>query len=346
MLRLIATLVPALRSAFRSHRELLLENIALRQQLATMVQRGRPRIRAVDRAFWIALRRVWSRWADILVIVKPETVVAWHRAGFRLYWRWLSRRGKRAGRQPLARKVRDLIRRMATENLWGAPRIHGELLELGFETSERKVSRYLRTLHLRPGSRQTWSTFLKNHRDAIVAMDLFTVPTATFRLLYVLFMIRHARREIIHWNIIANPTGSWVIQQMREAFPFDAGSRYLLFDRDSIFCADVVAVVRSMAMKPTRTSYRSPWQNGVAERFVCTVRRELLDHAIVLNEHHLRRLLEQFIAYYHHDRTHLGLGKETPLGRLVERQPEPTSNVVGLPRVGGLHRRYAWRRAA
>ena len=172
MLRLLAALVPALRSAFRSRGELLLENIALRQQLATMVQRGRPRIRAVDRAFWIALRRVWSRWADILVIVKPETVVAWHRAGFRLYWRWLSRKGKRAGRQPLACEVRDLIRRMATENLWGAPRIHGELLELGFETSERTVSRYLRTLHLRPGSRQAWPTFLKNHRDAIVAMDL------------------------------------------------------------------------------------------------------------------------------------------------------------------------------
>jgi putative transposase len=346
MLRLLAALVPALRSAFRSRGELLLENIALRQQLATLVQRGRPRIRAVDRAFWIALRRVWSRWADIIVIVKPETVVAWHRAGFRLYWRWLSRKGKRAGRQPLAREVRDLIRRMATENLWGAPRIHGELLELGFEISERTVSRYLRTLHLRPRSRQTWSTFLKNHRDAIVAMDLFTVPTATFRLLYVLFVIRHARREVIHWNITANPTATWVIQQMREAFPFDAGSRYLLFDRDSIFCTDVVAVVRSMAMKPTRTSYRSPWQNGVAERFVGTLRRELLDRAIVLNEHHLHRLLEQFIAYYHHDRTHLGLGKETPLGRPIERQPELTSNVVGLPRVGGLHHRYAWRRAA
>jgi putative transposase len=349
MLRLLAALVPALRSAFRSRRELLLENIALRQQLATMVQRGRPRIRPVDRAFWVALRRVWSRWADILVIVKPETVIAWHRAGFRFYWRWLSRKGKRSGRQPLAREVRDLIRRMASENGWGAPRIHGELAKLGFSVSERTVSRYLRTGRRRPESRQSWRTFLRNHREVIVAMDFFTVPTATFRLLYVWFAMKHSRREILHWSVTENPTATWVIQQLREAFPFDAavnGSSYLLFDRDAIFSREVVAAIRSMAIDPKRTSYQSPWQNGVAERFVGSVRRELLNHVIVLDDGHLQRLLSKYICYYHEDRTHLGLGKDTPLRRPVEWQPEPTSNVVGLPRVGGLHRRYAWRRAA
>jgi len=257
-------LLPTLRSVLRSRRDLVVENLALRQQLATLAQKQRPRIVFADRIFWVALRRLWAGWADVLVIVKPQTVIGWHRAGFRAYWRWLSRKGKRGGRPPLAREVRDLIRRMATETLWGAPRIHGELLKLGFDISERSVSRYLRTLRRRPGCRQTWLTFLKNHRDAIAAMDLFTVPTATFRLLYVMFVIRHARREIVHWNITATPTASWVIQQLREAFPFDAASRHLIFDRDSIFCADVVAVIRSMAMKATRTSYRSPWQKDDA----------------------------------------------------------------------------------
>ncbi len=349
MLRLLAALVPALRSAFRSRCELLLENIALRQQLATMVQRGRPRIRPVDRAFWIALRRVWSRWADILVIVKPATVVAWHRTGFRLYWRCLTRKGKRSGRQPLARAVRDLIRRMASENGWGAPRIHGELAKLGFSVCERTVSRYLRAGRRRPESRQSWRTFLRNHREVIVAMDFFTVPTAALRLLYVWFAMRHSRREILHWSVTENPTATWVIQQLREAFPFDAatnGSSYLVFDRDAIFSGEVVAAIELMAIEPTHTSYQSPWQNGVAERFVGSVRRELLDHVIVLDDGHLRRLLSAYISHYHEDRTHLGLGKDTPLRRPIEWQPEPTSNVIGLPRVGGLHRRYAWRRAA
>jgi len=346
MLRLLAALLPALRSAFRSRRELLLENLALRQQLATLAGRQRPRLGSADRIFWVALRRLWAGWANVLLIVKPQTVIQWHRAGFKAYWRWRSHKEKRSGRPPLAREVRDLIRRMATENLWGAPRIHGELLKLGFEISERSVSRYLRSVRWRPGSRQTWLTFLKNHREAIAAMDFFTVPTAAFRLLYVMFVIRHARREVVHWNITAAPTASWVIQQLREAFPFDAASRYLIFDRDSIFCSDVVAVVRSMALKPTRTSYRSPWQNGVAERFVGTLRRELLDHVIILSELHLHRLLSQFIDHYHHDRTHLGLDKDTPLGRQAEGPLTPISYLVGFPRVGGLHRRYAWRPAA
>ncbi len=175
----------------------MIENLALRQQLATLASRRRPVIRPADRAFWILLRRFWSGWAESLAIVRPDTVVRWHRAGFRIYWNWLSRRGRRSGRPPLPREVRALIRRMATENSWGAPRIHGELLCLGFEVSERSVSRYLRALPRAPRAGQTWTTFLRNHRSGIAAMDFFSVPTATFRVLHVHFIIRHGRRDVV-----------------------------------------------------------------------------------------------------------------------------------------------------
>jgi transposase InsO family protein len=346
MLRLAAVVIRWLASVGRSRRELLLENIALRQQLATMVQRNRPRVRFADRVFWIVLRRVWARWAEVLVIVKPETVVGWHRAGFRRYWQRLSRRGMRRGRPVVPGEVRDLIRRMAAENQWRAPRIHGELLRLGFNVSERTVSRYLRGLPSRPERRQHWRTFMKNHREVIAAMDFFTVPTASFRLLYVLFVIRHGRRDIAHWNITEHPSARWVIQQLREAFPYDSSSRYLVFDRDAIFSAEVARAVRSLNIEPTRTSYRSPWQNGVAERFVGTVRRELLDHLIVLDDRHLHRLFGEYIGYYLKDRTHLGLDKDAPWARPVEPRPARCAAVHAQPRVGGLHHRYRWRAAA
>ena len=349
MVRLLTAFVAALLSGLRSRRELMLENLALRQQLATVLQKRRPRIGPADRAFWVVLRRLWSRWADAVVIVKPETVIGWHRAGFALYWKWLSRKGRSPGRPPLAREVGDLARRMARENGWGATRIHGELVKLGFRVSERSVSRFLRQRGRWPERRQSWLTFLRNHREVIVAMDLFTVPTATFRLLYVWFAIRHSRREIVHWAVTETPSAPWVVQQLREAFPFDEaarGSRYLVFDRDAIFSAAVVAAVTSMPLEPTRTSYQSPWQNGVAERFVGTVRRELLDHAIVLDDRHLRRLLGEYLAYYHQDRTHLGIGKDAPLARPVEPRPAGAAAVCARPRVGGLHHRYSWGVAA
>ena len=236
---------------------------------------------------------------------------------------------------------------MATDNSWGAPRIHGELLCLGFEVSERSVSRYLRNLSPAPKAGQTWTTFLRNHRNGIAAMDFFSVPTATFRVFQVLIIVRHGRREVVRCAVTTLPTAAWVAQQLREAFPFDSVPRFMIFDRGAIFSAGVMATLRSMQVEPTRTSFRSPWQNGIAERFVGTVRRELLDHVIVLNEHHLRRLLDSFIDHYNQDRTHLGVGKDSPLGRPVEQRPAgSTSNVVSLPRVGCLHHRYAWRQAA
>ena len=330
-----------------SRRDLLVGNLALRQQLVTLASRRHPDIRPADRLFWIPLRRFWSGWADSLAIVRPDTVVRWHRAGFRIYWNWLSRRGERSGRPPLLREVRALIRRMANENSWGAPRIHGELLCLGFEVSERSVSRYLRSLPRTPRTGQTWTTFLRNHRDGIAAMDFFSVPTATFRVFQVLFIIRHGRREVVRCAVTTSPTAACVAQQLRDAFPFESAPRFMIFDRGATFTNGVMATLRSMQMEPTRTSYRSPWQNGVAERFVGTVRLELLDHVIVLNEQHLRRLLESFIDHYNQDRTHLGICKDSPCGRPVEHRPAgSTSNVVSLPRVGGLHHRYAWSKAA
>ena len=347
MLRLVVLVLGLLLRLLGSRRDLMLENLALRQQLAAYKARRRhPRIRAADRAFWVALQRLWARWADVLVIVKPDTVIRWHRAGFRRYWSWISRRRHREGRPPMAAEVRELIRQMALDNGWGAPRIHGELRMLGFDVSERTVSRYLRRLYRRPDARQSWLTFLHNHRELIAAMDLFVVFTATFRLLYVLLVIRHGRREIVHFNVTEHPASAWVVQQLREAFPFDSAPKYFIFDRDSIFSNDVVRTVKNVGARPTRTAYRSPWQNGTAERWVGSARRELLDHVIVLNEAHLRRLLAEYVAHYHEDRTHCGLGKETPGRRAAQPRPPSQAKVMALPRIGGLSHRYEWREAA
>jgi transposase InsO family protein len=347
MIAALLVLLDALRSVFRSRADVALEILALRQQLAVYARgRPRPRIAAGDRFFWTVLRRFWSRWSDVLVIVKPETVIRWHRAGFRRYWTWLSRR-RQPGRPAIDPFIRDLIRRLTTENpTWGAPRIHGELRMLGLDVSERTVSRYMPRREPLPGAVQRWLVFLRNHRDAIAAMDFFVVPTVTFRQLYVWFAIDHARRRILHFEVTYHPGAAWVVQQLREAFPFDAVPRHLIFDRDSIFSAVVVATVKSFGIDPARTSHRSPWQNGVAERWVGSVRRELLDHVVVFGEHHLRRLVREYVACYHADRTHLGLGKATPAGRAVERHPDAEANVVALPRIGGLHHRYEWRAAA
>jgi putative transposase len=304
MVRLILLLLGVVRAAVHSRSNLVLENVALRQQVAVLARRRRPRLTAVDRWFWMALRRCWSKWTEVLVLVKPETVVRWHRADFRRYWTWLSRRGE-CGRPPIDAHLRTLIARMATENpTWGAPRIHGELCMLGIDVSERTVSRYLPRRRAPPDAIARWLTFLRNHREAIAAMDFFVVPTVTFRVVYVWFAIDHARRRILHFEVTDRPTAAWVVQQLRETFAHDAAPRHLIFDRDSIFSAQVVSTVKSFGVQPTRTAYRSPWQNGVAERWVGSVRRELLDHVVVCSESHLRRLLRDYVGYYH-ERYHL-----------------------------------------
>jgi len=347
MIALVLMTITYLRAFFISRHRLGLEAAALRQQLTVFKRKqSRPRLGSLDRFFWVALRRLWTGWPSALFIVKADTVVSWHRAGFRLFWRLRSRR---LGRPRISEEIRQLIRRMKTDNPgWGAPRIHGELLQLGFHISEPTVSRYLHRLKRRTDNEKAkrWLAFLNNHREVIAAFDFFTVPTLTFRVLYCFFVIKHHRRLILHFNATTHPTSDWIVQQLREALPLPCPYRYILFDRDRKFGGEVREFLKASGIKAVRTSVRSPWQNGVAERWVGSCRREMLDHIIPLNERHLLRLGHEYIRYYHEDRTHIGLHKETPAGRLVESQPSPSSRVWALPRIGGLHHRYTWSAAA
>jgi transposase InsO family protein len=336
----------AARVFFLSRAAIALEVLALRQQVAVLKRkRPRPPLGPLDRLFWTVLRQTWTRWRDVLVIVKPETVVGWHRAGFRLYWRWRSR--PRGGRPRITEEIRVLIRRQAQENPgWGAPKIHGELQKLGFVVSERTVARYLRRILRRGDPGKRWLAFLRNHHEAIVALDFFTVPTATFRVLYCFFVIEHRRRRILHFNVTQYPSADWVVQQLREAFPEAGPYRYVILDRDAKFDRDVISFLKSTGLKPKRTSRRAPWQNGTAERWIGSCRREILDHLIALNEQHLRRIVRDYIRYHHEDRIHDSLDKDTPSRRPIEPKPAADAKLISLPRLGGLHHRYTWRRAA
>ena len=339
MFRFIVLSFGTLVRLLRARRSLLLENLALRQQLAVLKRRHpRPRIGWLDKLFWVAVRRFWAEWKKSLIVVTPETVVRWHRAGFRLYWRLISRARTQVGRRPTSKEVRELIFRMVAENpTWGAPRIHGELLMLGFDLSERTISRWMKRAPRDPEPAKLWGAFLRNHREAIAAMDFFAAPTITFGVLYCFFVISHDRRRILHFNVTKHPTSSWIIQQLREAFPFESASKFLIFDRDAKYGLEVPVAVRCLKINPMRTSFESPWQNGVAERWVESCRRDLLDHVIAVNERHLKRLLSEYVRYYHDDRTHLGLSKETPGGRV---RGAAQSRVVSHARLGGLHHRY------
>ena len=325
------------REAFLSRAALHLENLALRQQLAALDRkRARPSLRMTDRLFWVVLSRLWPGWREILVIVKPETVIGWHRKGFRRFWTWKSRRGK-PGRPPVSSEVRGLIRRMSRENpLWGAPRIHGELRMLGFEVSEAAVSKYM-PRHPKPPS-QTWRTFLENHVGCLASTDFFVVPTATFSLLFVLVVLRHERRQIVHIGTTAHPTAAWVAQQIREAFPWDTAPRYMIRDRDRVYGIAFRSRIKAMGIEEVVTAPRSPWQSPYVERVIGSIRRECLDHVIVLNERHLRAILLSYIAYYQRSRTHLALARDTPERRSV--QPAGAGKIVAFPQVGGLHHRY------
>ena len=319
---------------FRSRADLGLEILALRQQVAILKRkRPRPLLNSSDRLFWVLLRQCWSSWKSVLIVVKPDTVVGWHRAGFRWYWRWKCRR--RQGRPRITTEIRELIMRLAAENTgWGAPKIHGELLKLGFDVSERTVARYLRRIHRRGDPKRNWLTFLNNHREVIVALDFFTVPTITFRLLYCFFVIEHQRRNVLHCNVTAHPTADWVIQQLRDTFTGDEPYRYVILDHDAKFNAEMITFLKSTGLKPKRTSVQAPWQNGIAERWVGSARREILDHVIALNEGHLRRLLREYIAYHQEDRIHDALAKDTPNRRPIEKRPSPAAMVVSSARLG------------
>ena len=317
--------------------------LALRQQLAVYVHRHpRPRLSPLDRASG-SPSPVWPHWRSALVLVRPETVIRWHRKAFRGYWRWISKPGP--GRPPISEETKVLIARMATENGWRARKVQAELSKLGIHLGLTTIARYLPKMDLRENPHQRWMTFLRNHRDVIAGMDFFVVPTVRFKLLYVWFVLDHGRRRVLHFNVTRHPSAAWVIQQLRETFPDHPTHRYLVLDNDAIFSAEVARTVARFGIRPQRTAFQSPWQNGTAERFVGTVRRELLDHVVVIERKppettapRIRRLLQR-------ERVHTSIG-DAPEGRAVQERPSERAKVIGLPRVGGLHHRYAWAEAA
>jgi transposase InsO family protein len=315
------------------------ENLALRQQLAVLRVGRRHRLRPIDRAFWVVLSRVWSRWQDVVAIVRPATVVAWHRRGFALFWAWKSRR---QGRPPLAAEVIELIVRMVKENpTWSRRRIAAELSKLGHDVSKDSVAKYMPRpagSPRRPPS-TTWGMFLRLHLTGTLAVDFLTVPRVTFDVLYVFFILSLERRRILHVNVTAHPHAAWTAQQVVEAVGPDVEVVRLMRDRDSIYGSAFDARVRNLGIKQLVIAPRSPWQNGYAERFVGTLRRELLDHVIVLGERHLLRLVRQHASYYNEDRPHMSLDRDAPVARAVG--PPNGGKVVSLPRVGGLHHRYS-----
>jgi putative transposase len=321
----------------RGHQALVLENVALRQQLTIYKRhRKRPRLNRSDRVFWIVLAEVWKDWRRALIVVHPDTVVRWQRQRFRRYWVQLScRPGRKIGRPPVGEEIRKLIQTIARANpLWRAPRIHGELLKLGIAVSERTVSRILRTVQ-RPPS-QTWKTFLQNHIGEIVATDFFIVPTVSLRVLFVFLVVEHQRRKVLHFAVTEHPTAEWVAQQMVEAFTERDAPRYLIRDRDASYANEFRRRIQSLGIKEVVTAPRSPWQNAFAERLIGSIRRECLNHVVVLNRRHLRRLLKRYFMYYHRSRTHLALAKDAPESRAIMSQGE----IIAIPQVGGLHRRY------
>lgn len=319
-----------------SRAALVAENLALRQQLAVFRASGlQPKLRKRNRIFWVWMSWLWSDWRSWLVIVKPETVIRWHREGFKLYWRWKSR--KKLGRPKTDKGIRDLIRRMAQENpTWGAPRIQSELALLGHTIAESTVAKYMQRERKPPS--QTWRTFLKNHVPEIAATDFFVVPTVNFRLLYCMIVLRHDRRRVVHFNVTSCPTARWAGQQIINAFPFDEAPRFLIRDRDAIYGLDFCERVRNMGIEEVVTAFRSPWQNPFVERLIGSIRRECLNHVIVLDESHLIHILTAYLDYYHEDRTHLSLDLNAPTPRSAESLDQ--GRVIALPRVGGLHHRY------
>src|SRR2546428_12245867 len=284
MVRWLGILLGTLRSTVRTHRELVLENLALRQQLAVWKARQpRPQLTAMDPVFWVVLSRLWKSWRNSLQMVRPETVVGWHRQGFRRYWAWKSQR--RRGRPAIRTELRDLIRRISRANpLWGAPRIHGELLKLGLTVSQATVSKFM-VRPRRPPS-QAWSTFLKNHAKDLIALDVFTVPTATFRVLFVLVMLSHGRRRLVHFNVTEHPTADWTARQLIEACGLEESPRHPIRDRDQVYGERFSRQARRLGIREAGTCAPPPGQEAYAERVIGSIRRRCLDHVVGIGERH------------------------------------------------------------
>jgi transposase InsO family protein len=320
---------------FKSRSRLEAENLFLRHQLTIALRRTSPRLRlrGSDRALLIWMPRLWPSLVSAAQMVQPETVLRWHRAGFKIFWHWKSR--NRAGRPQIDHSLRDLIQRMSRENpRWGASRIHGELLMLGFEVAQSTVSKYI-VRPSRPPS-QSWKTFLQNHAEAIAAIDMCVVPTATFDLLVAFLVVGHGRRQLLWFEVTRHPTAEWLARQITEAFPWVSAPTYLVRDNDGAYGHDFTSRVRAMGIRDRPISPQSPWQNGYAERLIGTLRRECLDQMVIFGEAHLRRILFAYAPYYNQARTHLALQKDAPLHRAVLR----SGAIVAIPILAGLHHQY------
>jgi transposase InsO family protein len=320
---------------FRSRASLEAEILALRHQLNILRRKSpkRPTLGSIDRLVFAGLYGLAPGVLNALAIVRPETVIRWHRAGFRSYWRWRSR--PLGGRPRASPDVRKLIRDISVANpFWGAPRIHGELLKLGIDVGQTTVAKYM-VRGRRPPS-QGWKTFLRNHADGIASMDLFVVPTISFQLLYGLLILQHGRREILWLGATTHPSAEWISRQLTEACGWEQGPRYLVRDRDSVYGNVFIRRLRAMGIRDRPTAPRSPWQNGYCERLIGSIRQECLDHVVVFGERHLRYLLRSYANYYNQTRTYLSLNKDSPVSRAVE----TIGRILPVPILGGLHHRY------
>jgi transposase InsO family protein len=335
MVALICFVLAVLASPFKSKSRLEAENAVLRHQLIVLQRkvRGRAHLTNNDRWFFVHMYRWFPSILKVVTIIEPETLVRWHWAGFRRYWRWKSR--SRGGRPQIDVELRTLIRQMGMENLlWGAPRIHGELLKLGFSVAQSTVATYM--IERRGPPSQGWRTFLRNHAPDMAAMDLFVVPTIGFKLVYGFVIVRLHRRDLVWINVTTNPTAEWVARQITEAFPWDGAPRYMIRNRDRIYGTVVTRRLRAMGIRDKPIAPASPWQNGFAERLIGSIRRECLDHVVVLGEAHLRRILKSYADYYNSVRTHRSLHKDAPISRPIHQ----TGIIRSHPILGGLHHHY------
>ena len=320
---------------FRSRAALEAEVLVLRHQLNVLRRKSPKRVAlgSIDRLLLVGLYRLAPGVLDALKIIRPETLIRWHRAGFRAYWRWKSR--PRGGRPATPADIRSLIREMSVANpLWGAPRIHGELLKLGIDVGQTTVARYMARRRMPPS--QGWKTFLRNHADGIASMDLFLVPTISFRLLYGVLILRHSRRELLWLAVTAHPSAEWIARQLTEAYGWQQAPRYITRDRDRVYGGVFARRLRAMGIRDRPIAPRSPWQNGCAERLIASIRRDCLDHVVVFGERHLRHLLKSYQKYYNEARTHLSLQKDAPIPRAVQTVGQP----LAVPILGGLHHQY------
>jgi transposase InsO family protein len=335
MFAILHALGMLLADLFKSRSRLEAENLFLRHQLAIALRRApsRLRLRGSDRALLTWMTRLWPSLLGMAQVVQPETILRWHRTGFKAFWRWKS--PNRAGRPKIDRGLRDLIRRMSRENpLWGASRIHGELLMLGFEVAQSTVSKYMVRRQNPPS--QTWKTFLRNHAGAIAAIDMCVVPALSFDLLFAFLVLGHGRRQLLWIEVTRHPTAEWLARQITEAFPWRLAPTYLVRDNDHAYGHVFTRRLRAMGIRDRPISPQSPWQNGYAERLIGTLRRECLDQVVSLGETHLRRILCAYAAYYNQARTHLALQKDAPLHRAVQQ----SGAIVAIPILAGLHHQY------